>query len=523
MRHVIRKTMALAVFAAMCGALVVAMPAQAKTLKAITARVPAAYRLVAMSKTGELTVGTVTKGVTTVVPSSSTVTLHLVSRNGAYAGPIVVGTKKVGKQTRAILGVKAGASLGRVTYRRAGYGIAKVSASSIVPKTFANASAAGAPYGAGSLGFISTVAKKTVATFAVRAVAVDDGLVGSDPDKDGIPNAVDVDDNGDGSLDVVDEKTMAANAGKSGPRPYIFSDFFVDLVDIIRVSDAATASATKEIVKQKLKFVFGSSKENGAIQNVRIDCLGIAWCSSATVFAAPGAPTVNWSAVDKDGDGRFFDLDTRVVGMNTNFDSSIKPNVYPVEVQPGQMFNFELKYAAGKQVIIPSALTTFFVTAPAPSRIGATTITYPVPAGTGTFTNPIATGSGTNLRIETSRPMRPVMPSESEAAGMKEMGNLKYWITLSPTGASMPPTSCAADSYSSMSSNLTLIPNGPQPMMKDTSADSSPSQPSMVAFSVDLAKCNVANVAAGTKFLIDLNVGDAANNHSVANFYVVVS
>ena len=522
MRGLVGRITASIVLVSVCSApLVMSTSADAKGLKAITAKVPAGYRLVAMSRTGVLTAGTVKGSTTTIVPTASVSTLHLVSSTGSYAGPVVVGTRKVGRTVRAILGVKPGASLGRISYKSAGYGKASVKSSSVSSSTYANASKSGVPYGAGTLGFVSGASKASVMAASVRAAA-DETEVGGDPDKDGIPNAIDVDDNGDGSLDVVDEKTQSAGAGKTGPRPYIFSDFFVDLVDIIRVNDAASAEATKAIVKKKLKFVFGSSTENGAVQNVRIDCAAIAWCATATVFAAPGAATVAWSTVDKDGDGRFFDLDSRMVGSNMNFDSSINPNVFPAEVQPGQMFNFELRYRTGKTIVIPSALTSFFVTAPAPSLIGGTAITYPVAANTGTFNNPIPTANGTTLRIETARPMRPLMPKESATGGMKEMGQLKYWITLSRAGDGKPPSTCNSDAYSSPTSNLTPIVNGPQPMLKDGSPDSSPGQPVTVGFNVDLSRCNIAGVTTGDRFMIDLNVGDAANNHSVANFHVVV-
>lgn len=499
--------------------------ASAAGLKPISARVPSGYVLVALAKNGTAAMGRVKAGMSTVTPTASTVTLHLLTTKGAYAGPIVVGTRKVGKSVRAIVGVRSGASLGKVTYSaKSGYGRATVSSRSIVTTMYARATTSGVPVGAGRLGFTTSISKSAVSARGVEAFASgEEGQLGGDPDKDGIPNAVDVDDNGNGSLDAVDQATVAANQGKSGPRPFIFSDFFVDLDKIVRVSDAVTADATKEVVKQRLKFVFGMSPDNGAVTNARVDCLGIAWCATATVFPQnPSDPAVPWSTVDLNGDGKFFDLGTRNQGNTWNYDSSIKPNVYPQEVKPGQMFNFVASYGPGKSALIPSAITSFFVTAPAPRTIGGRTITYPVAPGTGMYDNPIPTGNGTILRLETHRPMRPALPTETTEAGMIEMGNLAYFVTVSEVGAGQPPTTCPAEAYTDLSSGTVVRQFFAQSAVMDEAADSPPSAPVIVGFTINLATC-LSSIGPGDKVFVDLNVGDAVFNHSVANFYVVAS
>src|SRR5437867_3990827 len=80
------------------------------------------------------------------------VTLHLRAKDGTYAGPIVVAKKKKGKS--AILGVKAGAKLGKVKVKR-GKGFAKVKRKP--PKKFVDAkrkarAKKGVPIGAGKFG-----------------------------------------------------------------------------------------------------------------------------------------------------------------------------------------------------------------------------------------------------------------------------------------------------------------------------------------------------------------------------------
>ena len=501
--------------------------AHAAVLKAITAKVPSGLKLVALSKNGVMTVGTVKSGTTSVIPSTSSVTLHLVSSSGAYAGPVVVGGQKVGKVYHAILGVKAGASIGKITYSSASqFGKATVAASSTVTSIWATASSKYVPIGAGSLGYTPGVASSAVRTSGVHALGASDAsAAGGDTDNDGIPNAFDADANGDGVLNNVDPTTAAAVKAQPGAHPFVFSDFFVDLGDIVRVSDAASLSQASQVLQQKLKFVFGMPTDNGGITNVSVDCQGITWCPGATVFPVGNAPMTLplWSSIDLNNDGTFYDIAYRTDRMTPDFENSIKPNTAPTDIKPGSVFNFVNTYTDGRKVTIPSALTAFFLTAAAPKTIGNTSITYPVTAGLGTQSSPIPTGNGTSLRIEAYRPLRPTLPKESGTLGMKEMGGLKYYVTVTRVGdPSNMPQKCTADAYSAKSSNLTDSADPMMYMMKDTAADTNPGTPTTVAFTVDLSKCGISNVVAGNKFFVDLNVSDLAMNNVISDFYAVV-
>jgi hypothetical protein len=120
-----------------------------------------------------------------IVPRASTVTLQLRDPTGAYLGPVVVR----GGRGRVTLGVRAGARLGRIEVHD---GYARVSRR--VPRRAVDGRVIararhGAPLGAGSLGWVPGRAHGRAAP-------------GTDPDRDGIPNKFDVDDDGDLVLDV---------------------------------------------------------------------------------------------------------------------------------------------------------------------------------------------------------------------------------------------------------------------------------------------------------------------------------
>lgn len=114
--------------------------------------------------------------------------MHLRAPNGRYAGPIVVGSRKRGR--RAIVGVRAGAKLGRIKVRR---GYARVRRK--LPKRWVVATRVararkGVPIGAGAFGRVRSRLSR--------------GAPSDDRDLDGIPDKLDIDDDGDLILDGVE-------------------------------------------------------------------------------------------------------------------------------------------------------------------------------------------------------------------------------------------------------------------------------------------------------------------------------
>ena len=120
-----------------------------------------------------------------LVPPGRVVTLQLRDRAGSYLGPVVA----AGRRGRVIVGVRAGARLGRIEvldgYARVGHAPPR---RALDPALFARARK-GAPVGAGSLGWIAGRVKGPPGP-------------GRDRDRDGIPDKFDVDDDGDLVLDV---------------------------------------------------------------------------------------------------------------------------------------------------------------------------------------------------------------------------------------------------------------------------------------------------------------------------------
>jgi hypothetical protein len=156
-------------------------------------------------------------------PPAKKVTLHLRANDGTYAGPIAI--RKDGKR-RAITGVRAGAELGRVAVK-AGKGYAKI-ARGLPEKVvdddrFARA-ANGVPIGAGNFGLVRSRPK---------------GDVPGDLDLDGVPDQLDIDDDGDLILDNVDLSTARKALGAQAE-----TAFHVRSVLAVPLWELANANAT---------------------------------------------------------------------------------------------------------------------------------------------------------------------------------------------------------------------------------------------------------------------------------------
>jgi hypothetical protein len=144
------------------------------------------YTVIALGPSGKARVVRARSGRFKIRPPARSVTLHLRAPNGIYAGPVVVGrTRK-----SVILGVRPGARLGKVRVRR---GYARVTRRTRKQWVDANSHARarrGAPIGAGRFG--------RVRSRRVRAP------IPGDSDLDGIPDVLDVDDDGDLILDKLE-------------------------------------------------------------------------------------------------------------------------------------------------------------------------------------------------------------------------------------------------------------------------------------------------------------------------------
>lgn len=158
------------------------------------------YTVIALAASGKATSVRPRRGRFRLRPPAKRVTLHLRARNGKYAGPIVVGRSRRGR--RAILGVRAGARLGGIKVRRGYARVRRKLRKKWVDSSRRARASNGVPIGARVFGHVRSRPPR-------RSIS-------SDRDLDGVPDLLDIDDDGDLVLDSF-ERSSQARAAQSGP------------------------------------------------------------------------------------------------------------------------------------------------------------------------------------------------------------------------------------------------------------------------------------------------------------------
>jgi hypothetical protein len=407
--------------------------------------------------------------------SGKIVTLHLRAPDGSYAGPIVLassgkskkkGSKKSGKKggNRVIVGVntKAGAALGTIKIDAAnGYAKAKKAPKGVVySKRFAQARK-GIPIGNGrNVGLVSSSAHGPV----------------QDLDLDGVPNSLDVDQNGNLILNNVDPATTAvpasrgAHSSQGGNQPFmgLGTQVVGDTVNAYGSSDADIAAALRT---QLWLGIGGGGVDAGSAE---LDCGTLSYCSAGgtgRLQPSPGSPNFNGAqgfptpCCDTDSDGMGALSNTGGNPIFT-FATQIFPGATPDQIHPGDV----LIVRATRDTAPVSPVSTmglvfsgFAALAKYDDGQGnanATPLTYPLD---GVAPNiPVkANGSGDVVVSMTLwRPQRLRLATEPGSGKWVDVGGMSQFAQAQnvpgpPTGPGGPTGTCPASSYSAIGPNLT--------------------------------------------------------------------
>lgn len=245
-------------------------------------------------------------------------TVQMVDSTGKYLGPVILGTTKVKTKYKSITGLKkvtsGTVSLGAIAMKT-GYAVSASKKAGGTNGVMA-VDKSGKPKGAGnggrvkSGGFapvaVASIVRKMAATKcpdgSTRDTAISGTGAGQDLDCDGVPNAVDVDDNGNGSLDIMDQSTNNSN-DKSNYTASMSTYSGIDAPMTsklnIHASDATTLLASiKSILASDSSSTAGSfniavylgewtfSRQTGSTPDgVYVQCTGIKWCDPTLTSA----------------------------------------------------------------------------------------------------------------------------------------------------------------------------------------------------------------------------------------------
>jgi hypothetical protein len=448
------------------------------------------FDVIALAETGNAKSVRIRRdGSFSVVPPARNVTLHLRGVNGRYAGPIVIASARRG--ARAIVGVKAGARLGRIAARGRYARVSRTPLARFVDRTRFARARRGVPIGVGSFGFVRS-----------RPSA---GAVPGDFDLEGIPNALDVDDDGDLVLDELDRSLGARAAQAGGLNLSVHNQGGRYGLDRSVNANAAALTvesldaAFSQSIGVMIPFMPGDSHE--------LDCgppvpIGLPYCAAGgtgrVVFGSLGGQSFP-ACCDADGDG--FGTLTRnefgffVLGPGTTTGQISAGDVLVERVRSGGVEN-AYPDTLGLILATQSALVSYRDTAGNSATVG-----YPVPpGGPGTSGNgfPVAPGPDGNLVLTLTlwRPQRRPIPPET--AEWMDLGGLLYSVGFGTTPEAPPAVQegfkgCPQDAISTSDPDLasTQTPGGG--FGGGRFADRAPDRPASAAntltYTVNITQC----------------------------------
>jgi hypothetical protein len=467
-----------------------------------------------------------------LTPTATRFTLQLVDARGNYAGPIVV----AGTRSEVVVGLRGGGRLGTVKITR-GYGVAHAPKHAVDRRRTARARK-GVPVGARNLGRVAGRSKGSAGA-------------GLDIDRDGVPAAFDVDDDGDLLLDNVDKASRSTlrqtpvsppqtpvspptpdlpplvppkPSGPGAPSPTggftLFSNLKLDIglslnanagaVTDAQIDDALARWATLAI------SVPGGDK-------VELDCLGLAYCSAGGTGTTLTGNKPFPGDFDSDGDG--FGTITR--GATGDF--QLHPGAKSAEIGSGDSF-IEHVTTRGVEKTAAGTLNYVFSTTPALTTFtagaGTGTISYPVgPGGLGTAQNPIPVAAGSPIGLVFWRPQRRAIAGSGEGSGFVDIGHLTYSADIPngpaapglPGGGAGPGGNCQGR-YASTDADATVTSDG----VLDKADDRPAAAANTLSFTVDVDACLAANSVtwpAGDKLGIDIQARAAQGDNAAQKIW----
>ncbi len=439
------------------------------------------------------------------VPNSraKNATLHLLTSTGDYAGPIVIARKKARGYVRITTKTTA---LGTIS-KKSGFALVSTAPGKNQYSTSGavkvNAKS-GKPVGAGLLGLVRTgsTAKSSMAREAqgtggnggnggnagsgggfggqqgVNPNSPCGGAVGGDCDQDGVPNSMDVDDNGNLTIDFTDAVSVDTTA-----KLLTYSDVRPSIQDTLNYNTGATRDSINAFLgSQDLKrptgltlaFYYDERTLTGvepspALDTVWVQCESSApWCAPGTSQATvagmseypqilPSVPqfgSVNWSTYTGSVCGArsqpcqpqpanypaFGFMKSSQQGgpqPQSIWTAFVKPNATDTLGQVNSDSVINLNYRTSPTAAPstkPIGISPYMVTTPAITQVVANgttqSLSYPYPAdGPGTNDgNGFDLGTAGTLGLTLIPPQRLGLPGEAEQ--FYTLGGLFYGVTL---------------------------------------------------------------------------------------------
>lgn len=531
------------------------------------------------------------------VPSSraKNATLHLISGTGDYYGPIVIARNKAKTTGYMRLNNKT-VKLGTIS-KKTGFALVGTAPATGTYSTKAGtvkvAKKTGAPLGAGKLGLVKVA---TSAAELARKGEMQSGsgtgggtggsngssggqqysptdpcgtAVGGDCDKDGVPNAFDVDDNGNLTIDMTDAVSVASTA-----KLLTYSDVRPSIGNTVNANAGATPEqinaflgSTSTTTPTGLALTFYYSGEDligqasGTLTSVWATCgTGAPWCApgtgTATVSGFSEYPqilpdvaafgSVSWgtytgstcatqgqpcqpSSTPSPGNGFQSSAQQGAPAGSSVWTAFTKPNAADTlgTVNADSVLTLNYRGTGITQSQKPIAISPYFVTTPAITNVVTSAmnraLSYPYTANEGTSrSNGFQLGADGNLALTLWRPQRLGLPGETSQ--FYDVGGLHYGLTLDSISTAANPNGeqrasqevgCALTAGNGLGGNSPALDglwNAITPLQDTTLTDQVPNPANTVTLSGNILACAQqafpgVNLAGGSANLSLLAIG----------------
>lgn len=533
-------------------ALLVASAPAAAAPKRITGKLSKpGYTVIALAGSGKATLDRPGRRKFRLRPPARTVTLHLRARDGTYAGPIVVAKRKRGK--RAIVGVKAGANLRRVKVKSA-KGFAKIARKlpkrQIDRKREARAKK-GRPIGAGNFG-------------RVRSKLSGKRRPG-DLDRDGIPDPLDIDDDGDLTLDAVDRSPRARTA--ASPAQEAANEFGIHpVLPLLFGSSASSNAGSSDQAIEAALPTLGRLGIDPVGASTELDCGGtpdpndpdgwiggLGYCtrggtgsaysysldldepSGSNVFGGPPFPGSPGGPFDPDGDG-FGTLGgnglTQLHHGARARDPRLDPNISQIGSGDLLVQRVSAECESANKTCFTSTVPFVFATAPALVSWGdrpgeSNSISYPIQSPAEPFPvsdSPDDADSDVEVTLRFWRPQRrPIAgePGHGQPGAWIDMGGLTHSAAvLDPPGESATTDGrrCPESAYTIPPEEDELVAGSPPESTTEGLIDRAPDRPAdptnTFTYTLNLTECLLGTAWSSGE---DLGMGFTAETNSLGN------
>lgn len=466
--------------------------------KVVTLRLPPSIRtgsVLAVSKTGTASTTPVTGSALRVTLPGTSAKLYVLNSDRHVSQQIVAKTCRTRggsyscdtTGTVVITEFRAGANLGRLKPARSTGALIATIAKDAYRKSLVTASTAQAtrfiPVGIATNGLNKGGHVLVQGPIGIRATS-------DDADSDGLVNALDSDDDGDGILDNYDDSSSSSGSSSFN----VFSNFKLSIDQSLNLHATGLSRDRIDRAMQNVQTL-AIQVAGGTSDTVELDCGTLGYCSSGGTGTGLASnqpfPGTSGGTFDSDGDG----LGTIVRGGTGDF--QLKTGATSRTIAAGDTL-VERVSSSGTETALPGIINFIFLSTPALKSVSvnggaAETINYASTPIKGSQQNCFAapaTGAVT-LAIVGWRPQRSGVTDAGEAEYV-DIG--KSLITADiPNGACTSggscapqgPGNCAGSAYSTTDSNLEVSANG----LNDKKADSDADSTNTFSFTLDLTGC----------------------------------